>query len=146
MKPGVYIKSTILLSGDYFEDAVIYITEVNDKGALGFVINRKFPRNFNELEEFRHGPVFPLYEGGPVDQQHIFVLHRRPDIIPYSVVVSKDICFGGDFKETVKHLNNKTLTEKDIRLFIGYCGWDTAELEAEVAEGSWVVLEEFSIF
>nr|WP_317235940.1 YqgE/AlgH family protein [Niabella hibiscisoli] len=28
-----------------------------------------------------------------------------------------------------------------MKIFIGYCGWDTGELEAEIAEGSWDVKE-----
>ena len=30
----------------------------------------------------------------------------------------------------------------DIKIFIGYCGWNTSELEAEIAEGSWLVTDE----
>ncbi|MCR6721811.1 MAG: YqgE/AlgH family protein [Chitinophagaceae bacterium] len=146
MKPGTYIKSTDLLKGDYFENAIIIITEVNVKGAMGFVINRNFPRKFNELEEFRHSPAFPLYEGGPVDTEHIFVLHRRADLIPDSQLITDGIYYGGDFKETVKLINNKTLIEKDIRLIIGYCGWNESELVTEVAEGSWKVVDNYSLF
>lgn len=146
MKPGIYIKSTDLLKGDYFENAMIFITEVNAKGAMGFVINRKFPRSFNELEEFRYSPPFSIYEGGPVDTEHIFVLHRRADLIPGSQLIDAGIYYGGDFKETVKSINNKTITENDIRLFIGYCGWDKGELDAEIAEGSWMLVDDFSLF
>ena len=28
---------------------------------------------------------------------------------------------------------------KKVRLFIGYCGWNAGELEAEIEEGSWQV-------
>lgn len=140
LQPGSFIKSTALLKGDYFEESIIILTEVNDKGVTGFVVNRKFPRSFNELQEFRHSPGFPLYEGGPVDQEHLFVLHRRPGLIPGSEPVDGIFYRGGDFKETVKLINNRTLTEKDIFLFVGYCGWDRGGLEAEMDEGSWEVI------
>lgn len=146
MKTGQYLVSTDLLEEDYFAQSTILITEYNAKGAMGFIINRPFARRFNELEEFRHSVAFPLYEGGPVDQEHLFFVHRRPDLIQGGEQVGDGLYLGGDFKEAVKLLNNKTLTEKDIRLFIGYCGWDTEDLEAEVAEGSWRVCEAGEVF
>lgn len=146
MKAGQFLTSTSLLDEDYFAKAVIYLTEYNEKGAMGFVVNRPFPRRFNELEEFKHSAPFPLYEGGPVDQEHLFFLHRRPDLIGGGTFVSGDVYTGGDFKEAVRLINNKTLTEKDIKLFIGYCGWDPQELEAEVAEGSWTLGDTGDLF
>lgn len=142
MQKGTFIQSTALLGGDYFENALIYISGYDEKGATGFVVNKKFPRSFNELQEFRHSPSFPVYEGGPVDREHLFVLHRRPELITESVCVSGTIYTGGNFSEAVKHINNKTLTAADMLLFIGYCGWDAGELEAEIAEGSWEIVSD----
>lgn len=137
MKAGSFIKSTPLLDGSFFEDSIILITEYNENGAIGFVINKLFPRTLNELKEFRHSPPFPIYDGGPVDREHLFIIHRRPDLVSGGNAVANNLYVGGNIDEAVKYINNKTLTEKDIRLFIGYCGWDAAELEAEIAEGSW---------
>lgn len=137
MNAGTILKSTALLDGTIFENATVLITEHNENGATGFVINKRFDRKLNELEEFRHGVSFPLYDGGPVDREHLFFIHQRPDLIKDGVHVHKDTYFGGDFKTAVKLINEHTLTEKDIKIFIGYCGWDANELEAEIAEGSW---------
>ncbi|GEP96162.1 YqgE/AlgH family protein [Chitinophaga cymbidii] len=141
MKPGTFLKSTALLDGTFFERSVIFIVEYNDKGAMGFVINNPFPRKLNELEEFKHIIPFPLYLGGPVDQEHLYFVHRRPDLIEGGTPVDAGILLGGDFKAAVKHIDEHTLTGNDIRIFIGYCGWDDGELDAEIAEGSWEVLE-----
>jgi putative transcriptional regulator len=140
MRAGIFIRSTSLLDDSFFEQSVLFIAEYNDKGAMGFVINKAFPRTFNELEEFKHSIPFPLYEGGPVDQEHLYFMHQRPDLIEGGVLVDNGIYLGGDFKAAVTHLNNRTITATDIRLFIGYCGWDSGELEAEIAEGSWNVV------
>lgn len=137
MKAGTFIKSTPLLDGSIFEDTLVFITEFNEKGAIGFVINKPFPRTLNELEEFRHSPPFPLYDGGPVDREHLFIIHHRPDLISGGNAVANNLYVGGDIRDAVKYISNKTFTEKDIRLFIGYCGWNAGELEAEIAEGSW---------
>lgn len=142
MKAGTILESTALLHGDFFEGATILITEYNEQGAMGFVINKIFPRKFNELEEFRNSAPFPLYDGGPVDREHLFFLHQRPDLIEGGTAVSENVYLGGDFKAAVQFINSGILAETEIRLFIGYCGWDTGELEAEIREGSWKIVAE----
>ena len=67
MKPGLFLKSTSLLNDTLFENAVILITKYNEKGAMGFVVNQKFHRKLNELEEFKNAQPFPIHVGGPVD-------------------------------------------------------------------------------
>jgi putative transcriptional regulator len=146
MKPGLFIKSTALLNDTVFENALIFITEYNAKGAMGFVVNQKFPRKLNELEEFKHAQPFPIHVGGPVDPEHLYFIHQRPDLIEGGEPVTGNIFLGGNFKSAVQHINSHILTEKDIKVFIGYCGWDYHELDAEIAEGSWEVKETGNLF
>jgi putative transcriptional regulator len=93
----------------------------------------------NELHEFKESIPFPLYDGGPVDREHLYFIHQRPDLVTGGTLVFSNIYLGGDFKAAVRHINNKTLTAEDIKLFIGYCGWDYQELDSEIEEGSWLV-------
>lgn len=141
LKPGLLIKSTVLLADTYFADAVILLAEFNEKGALGFVINRSFERTLNQLEEFKEALPFPIYEGGPVDQEHLYFLHQRPDVIEEGVAVDNRFYMGGNFKQTVDAINNRTITTAELKLLVGYCGWNKDELEAEIEEGSWTVEE-----
>lgn len=143
MKPqtGMLLKSTAALNNTFFDNSVILITEYNDKGAVGFVVNRPFARQLNELEEFRHSPAFPLYDGGPVGRENLYFIHRREELIPGGQPIGNGFYFSGDFTAAIKGINNKSLAPKDIKIFIGYCGWDAGELEAEMAEGSWTASE-----
>lgn len=140
MNAGTILKSTALLKDSIFENATILIIAHNENGTTGFVINKLFDRKLNELEEFKHSIPFPLQDGGPVDREHLFFIHQRPDLIKDGVHVHDNTYFGGDFKTAVTLINEHMLTEKDIEIFIGYCGWDANELEAEIAEGSWNVV------
>lgn len=137
IKPGNIIISTNLLDDTDFEKVVIVITEHNQKGTIGYVFNQLFPRMFNELEEFKHSIPIPLYAGGPVQTDMLYFMHRRPDLIKDGELISDAVYMNGDFKTAVQLLNNGELPVNDVRLFIGYCGWDVHELEAEIAEGSW---------
>lgn len=146
MHAGLFIKSTSQLDNDFFEKAIVLITEYNDKGAIGFVINKPFHRSLGDLEEFKHSVPFPLHDGGPVDREHLFFIHRRPDLVTGGTCVNENLYVGGDFKEAVKYLNNKTLTARDIKLFIGYCGWDKGELDEEIKEGNWTISDLENVF
>lgn len=137
--PGTILTSSPAMDDPNFEKAIVFITEYNDNGAMGFVINKPFPRTLNELAEFRHSKAFPLYAGGPVNKEGLFFLHQRADIIGGGNPVAGSIYLGGNFEQAVRGINNKSLTEKDIKLFVGYCGWDLGELDKEIAEGSWMI-------
>lgn len=124
-----------------FLNSVVFIAEHNKNGALGFVVNKIFGRPLNELTEFSNSPAFPLYNGGPVDKEHLYFIHNQNDLIKGGSLIINDIYLGGDFKEAVTLINNKILEPSGIKIFIGYCGWDSNELEEEIAEGSWILTD-----
>jgi putative transcriptional regulator len=140
---GMIIKSTAALAGTDFENSRILITSHDSTGATGFIVNKPYHRAFNELEEYKHSVAFPLYNGGPVGTAFLYFIHQRPDWIEGGTDIGNGLYFAGSFKQAVTAINNKSLTAKDIKIFIGYCGWDTGELEAEIAEGSWTLEEDF---
>ncbi|MBV8253559.1 MAG: YqgE/AlgH family protein [Chitinophaga sp.] len=138
MNAGIFLRST-QLDDSIFDNALLFITEYNEKGALGFIVNKRFPRNINELAEFSNSIPFPIYEGGPVDQEHLYFIHQRPDLISEGDHVTGNIYLGGDFETAMILINTGVITEKDIRIFIGYCGWDDQQLEAEIQDGGWTI-------
>lgn len=141
LRAGQVIISTALLDGTNFEKAAILLTECNDKGAMGFVFNHPSGRTFNELVEFADAPALPLFAGGPSETDMLYFVHRRPDLISGGDAVKGNICSGGDFTRTVALLKEGKLAPQDLKLFTGYCGWDSGELEAEIEEGSWLLCE-----
>jgi len=137
LKAGVYIKSTEALNGSFFEHTTILLVQHNEAGSIGFVTNKSFEKSLHELIEFNHIKPFPLMDGGPVDREHIFVLHKRPDLIDGSEQIPNGHYLGGNMDQVIEAINTRFANKEEIQLFIGYCGWDAGELEAEVKEGSW---------
>ncbi|MES2431736.1 MAG: YqgE/AlgH family protein [Bacteroidota bacterium] len=138
---GTILISTEKLADTNFEKTVIIISEHNEKGSLGFVINKLFPRRFNELAEFKNSMAFPLYNGGPVETESLYFIHCRPDLIDGGNPITDNIFMGGDFKKAVMMMDQKMITDKELKLFVGYCGWDDNELNQEIEEGSWQIIE-----
>lgn len=136
---GTILKSTPLTNDANFEQVIIFITEHNEKGAMGFVINKKFSRALNELEEFKQSIPFPLYDAGPMEKEQLYFVHRRPDLIEGGILIANTVYLGGNFKQAVAHLKSKTINATEIKIFIGYCGWDFNQLEEELTEGSWII-------
>jgi putative transcriptional regulator len=137
LKAGIYVKSTAALIGSFFEDTTILLVEHNQAGSTGFVTNKPFDKSLHELIEFNHSKPFPLMDGGPVDRAHLFVLHNRPDLIDGGKQLNNGLYLGGHMEQVIEAINTGSANNQEIQLFIGYCGWDVGELEAELEEGSW---------
>ena len=137
LKAGISIKSTATLKGSFFEETTILIVEHNEAGSTGFVTNKPFGKSLHDLIEFKHSKPFSLMDGGPVDRAHLFVLHKRPDLIEGGKQLSNGLYLGGNMEQVIEAINARAINQQEIQLFIGYCGWDEGELEAEVEEGSW---------
>jgi putative transcriptional regulator len=125
------------LNGSFFEHTTILIVEHNEEGTIGFVTNKLFGKSLHELIEFNHSKPFPLMDGGPVDRDHLFVLHKRPDLIEEGKQIPNGLYFGGNMEQVIEAINTRAANKEEIQVFIGYCGWDPGELEAELEEGSW---------
>jgi putative transcriptional regulator len=137
LKAGTSIKSTAALIGSFFEHTTILIVEHDEAGTIGFVTNKPFEKSVHELIEFSHAKPFPLMDGGPVDRDHLFVLHKRPDLIDGGKQIPNGLYLGGNMEQVIEAINTGGGNPQEIQLFIGYCGWDEGELEAELEEGSW---------
>lgn len=136
---GNILVATSLLNDTYFEKSIILITEKNVNGTIGFVINKKYEQTLNNLVEFSHSKPIALYKGGPVETEKLYFIHNQQSLIHNSTKIEGAIYFGGNFKQAVQLFNNSSLKISDIQIFIGYCGWDAYELEAEIEEGSWLL-------
>lgn len=123
-----------------FKRSVVYLTECNDQGAVGFLLNQRSILSLKDIIEDIQTD-FPVYIGGPVENNTLHYLHRLGEKIDESREVKEGIYWGGNF-ETVKVLLDKNyLSEEEIRFFIGYSGWSPGQLEEEMNENSWIVAE-----
>jgi putative transcriptional regulator len=83
-----------------------------------------------------------VYQGGPVEQDNLYFVHKIPQLLPDSLEVSDGIFWGGNFESLKDLLNNNLLDASDIRFFLGYSGWGKEQLDKEMNENSWFVGEQ----
>ena len=127
------------LTGDVsFNRSVVLLAEHNQEGSVGFILNKPLNYSINDLVEEIEIP-FPVYNGGPVEQDNLYFIHNVPELIPNSVEISDGIYWGGDFEITVNLINDKKISQNEIRFFLGYSGWDSLQLDQELDSKSWIV-------
>lgn len=136
---GKILLSEPLLLDPNFSRTVIVLTEHNDTGSVGFVLNK--PVNLilkDVIEEF---PEFDatLYVGGPVDNDRLYYIHTLGDKLTDSKEFMPGLYWGGDFDELKALIDTNQIGPNDIRFFSGYSGWAKGQLEGEIKEKSWIV-------
>src|SRR5690554_4492983 len=85
-----HITDSTLLQDLVFGRSVILITEYNTEGTVGFILNKPVNYSVSDLVpdiEF----LFPLYKGGPVEQDNLYFIHSKPEVIPDSTEISDGI-------------------------------------------------------
>lgn len=150
IEPG-YLKNHFLIAmpalvqPDFFQ-TVTYICEHNSDGAMGIIINRPLTLSLgeilNNLNLNANTPQIalqPVYLGGPVHRERVFIIHEMPwqgeltlpvtDFI--GVTASRDILAAMAHGE----YTGQTLVA------LGYAGWAQGQLEQEMAANAWLSQE-----
>ena len=129
------------LTGDVsFNRSVVLLAEHNDEGSVGFILNKPLEYHINDLVTEIFVP-FRVYNGGPVEQDNLYFIHKVPHLITNSIEISDGIFWGGDFEKTVELINKKEISDEDIRFFLGYSGWTSLQLDEELSSNSWIVVK-----
>ncbi len=123
-----------------FNRSIVLLSEHNDDGAVGFIMNKPSIYTINDLIPEIDSNL-RIYNGGPVSQENLYFVHRIPELIPNSIEIGDGIFWGGDFEIVQQLLENETLSPKDIRFFLGYSGWSKEQLADELETTSWKVIE-----
>lgn len=138
---GKVLISEPFLQDPYFKRTVVFLTEYNKEGSVGFVLNKPIDMPFSEIVTDFPDLNAQVSIGGPVGTNTMHFLHTMGDIIPQSVKILDGIYWGGDFEVIKSLVMAGKLTKKDIRFFLGYSGWQGEQLEDELAENSWLVAD-----
>ena len=97
MNPGCLLIAEPSIVGDHnFHRSIIILVDYNENGSFGFIINKPLNYSINDItDNIKYD--FPLYYGGPVEQDNLFFIHKAGHLIPDSVLIEKDLYWGGNF-------------------------------------------------
>ena len=133
------------LEDPYFSNALVYICEHNESGALGIIVNRPIDMNLASLLEkidikLDAGQMAetPVYFGGPVQLDRGFVLHRPVGHWQSTLSVTGEI--GLTSSRDVLAAVGSGEAPAEILVSLGYSGWEAGQLEEELAQNSWLTV------
>ncbi|HEX6967424.1 MAG TPA: YqgE/AlgH family protein [Micromonosporaceae bacterium] len=140
---GQLLVATPVLKDPNFDRTVVLLIAHEPGGALGVVLNRPTEVPVSAVLD-GWSPLAPepavLFEGGPVQPETAICLarmrgqaRRLKGFQPISGAVGTvDLSVDPEpFRDNVL----------GIRVFAGYSGWSAGQLEEEIAEGAWFVLD-----
>lgn len=141
---GRLLVASPALGDPNFVRTVVLLVEHGPEGALGLVLNRPTEVEVHSvLPEWADSATEPtvLFQGGPVGLDGVLALGLLSTAAPVR---------GGPpgWRPLDSTLGLVDLDEPSVqpllgglRLFAGYAGWGVDQLEAELAEGAWYVVD-----
>lgn len=129
------------LQGPYFNRSIVFLTECEENGAVGFVLNKSSELYPDEVIEDLFNFKGELYVGGPVSSNTLHFIHTLGDIVPDSLQITETLYWGGDFEVIKELINSGKANHTQVKFFAGYSGWSEGQLEDEINENSWIVAD-----
>jgi len=146
------IKNNFLVATDKmrdpkFKNTVVVMLDNDESGAFGLVINKplgsiplssliKKLESKNLKKNELYNIKIPVYWGGPVNVNKIFILHSK-EYKSESTIKFRDVSLSSDYKILFK-IADKKGPEKSL-IIMGYSGWDDGQLEGEMERGHWTL-------
>lgn len=148
MRAGQLVVATPQMDDPNFARTVVLLLQADDEdGALGLVLNRPSGSDVAEvLPDWAPLSAEPdvVFVGGPVQPNAAICLGRGrpggPAVAAFSVLEGVPGTSVGtvDLDAAVEQVHAAVV---EVRLFAGYAGWAAGQLEDEVEQGAWFVLD-----
>jgi putative transcriptional regulator len=124
-----------------FSDAVVLVMNNIGPAPAGLIVNRPTKMTvsqlFPELEPLAHTED-RVYFGGPVHLGSVSFL-LRADAPPEDATRVLDGVYLSTSPKLLRRLLARTNPMKGLRIFVGYSGWGSGQLEGEIARGDWTL-------
>lgn len=146
MRAGQLVVATPALSDPSFARSVVLLLQADaEDGALGLVVNRPTGTGVDEvLPDWAvlAAPPDVVFAGGPVQPDAAVCLGRaRPGGPPSGAFAPLEGLASLGTVDLDSAPDDLVATLEQVRLFAGYAGWSAGQLESEVEEGAWFVLD-----
>lgn len=142
---GRLLVASTRLGDPNFDRTVVLVLDHGEDGALGVVLNRPTPVPVEEILEpwgpqADMAPPGVVFRGGPVARDAVIGLARPAAAVSVSDAWHVVVESVGTVDLSVDP-DDQPVGLGGARLFSGYSGWAPDQLETELAEGAWFVLD-----
>ena len=142
---GLLLVASPSLEDPNFKRTVLLLLAHSDEGALGIVLNRPSPADIGEiLPQWRPHAAEPtrVFRGGPVSVSSAICLAtpaRGIDRIVASSVGVDETVAGLVSVDLHRDPDHVATVIDGLRVFSGYAGWSSGQLESEIEAGGWIL-------
>lgn len=126
------------LNGSFFHRTVVLICEHNSEGALGLILNRSSGNKVGEMIVADLSETLkeqPLFLGGPVQPAALSFLYSDTFIPDANVLPNLSVSHS---LEELVDLGESFSSTQEVKVFAGYAGWTSGQLEEEMKRGAWL--------
>ncbi|MDR6158575.1 MULTISPECIES: YqgE/AlgH family protein [Chryseobacterium] len=141
---GKILISTPDISGDIFSRSVVLVIEHNEQGAFGLILNKKNSQmsdKFKDLFEFK----IEVYDGGPVENDKVFFIAKGKKVTETFIEITPEFYLTEDIENIISAVLNGELNINDVKIFSGYSGWTSMQLDDEIQRKMWTVVEVYNL-
>ena len=139
-KGKILIAEPSIIGDISFNRSIILLVEHGNNGSIGFILNKPMNLNISDLIPEIESNL-KIYNGGPVQQDNLYFIHKISDLIPESIMISEGLYWSGNFEYVLKLIKKGKINKNDIRFFLGYSGWDSNQLNNELNNNTWILSE-----
>jgi putative transcriptional regulator len=140
--PVLLVATSKIPEGNFFQTVVLLIRH-DREGAFGLILNRPSHISASRMVpglKIRPKHDVELWQGGPVDPGSWFVLIRSSETLEGATQISENLQISSDH-DLLRKLLRKKKYEGSFRVYSGYAGWASGQLESELMRGGWKVVE-----
>ncbi|MFU8814260.1 MAG: YqgE/AlgH family protein [Pseudomonadales bacterium] len=130
------------LAGSYFGDTLTYLSEHDEDGAMGLVINRPSELSLIELLAQLDLPTAGIsaevmvMDGGPVSPERGFILHTDDRRFEASLELGNGLMLSAS-REALEAIGAGNGPSSYL-VALGYAGWGAGQLEEELKDNAWL--------
>lgn len=139
---GMFLVASRQIKDPLFMESVVLLLSTDEGGAMGLIINkpseRSLSRIFPEMKKADRKKD-RLYFGGPVGTNQLLILLRTKEKAKDTTRILDGVAASADQTVLMEALKKKK-AGSDYRLYAGYSGWVTGQLEWEIKRGDWFLI------
>ncbi|MBD3903161.1 YqgE/AlgH family protein [Chryseobacterium sp. Ch-15] len=141
---GKILISTPDISGDIFSRSVVLIIDHSESGAFGLILNKKNSKMSNRFKNFFDFEI-EVYDGGPVENDKVFFIIKGKKVTENFTEINNEYYLTEDIETIINAVLQNEISIQDVKIFSGYSGWSASQLENEVLQKVWTVVDVYNL-
>ena len=95
-------------------------------------------RNFFDFE-------IEVYDGGPVENDKVFFIIKGKKVTEQYTDITEEFYLTEDIERIINAVLQNEISIQDVKIFSGYSGWSSLQLDNEIQQKVWTVVDVYNL-